>query len=1003
MMALTLWGPERLLNEASPRGESNPVVEAFKDGSYVAVWAISISSSGTDTDGGVVARLFNADGTPKGPEFLVNTTILKTQKAPQVTILSDGRFVVTWEDNSQDSTSGTQIRAQIFNADGSVFDRDGDGVKNDSDFVVNTLATGNQLTPSVSALSNGGFVIAYQSPESFDQNILAQSYDSTGKPLGVEVRVNTTTANPQREPVIAGLSGNRYIALWVDNGPADDSGALYTVRGRIMSADGSSGGTEFLVPSSRGSKQEISVAELSNGKFVVSWTHYPGFDGHGGSDGSSSSVKAQIFNADGTLYRGEFIVNTPIVNFQKGSSVTALQDGGFAVSYVDVSTGQSQVRIAIFDKEGGRSLADIYVGPPPGSTVGTKPNITTLADGRLFVAWDESGVARADDAQSIRGQIVDPRSAAVDLTGTTGNDDFYGTVYSDVLRGGDGTDQLTGDAGNDTLIGGKGADILNGGRTGVATASDGIDYASYANADAGVIASLLTPTLSNTGDAAGDTYTSIEGLIGSDHADELSGDDNANTLSGGGGNDKLYGNDGADLLKGEDGNDQLDGGLGADILQGGKGDDSYTVDNALDKVEEAAGEGYDSVTASVSYALDTLSEIEELHAQTGAANINLTGNGFTNKLYGNNGANELNGGAGADTLDGGLGNDTYVLDNVGDTVIEAAGDGTGYDTVVIATNFAAGAIYRVTDYANIEALTVLDGAGRVDLMGSAAGNKLTGNSADNVLEGLGDDDTIDGGGGVNTAVFTGNKSDYIITKNPLSGTVTVVDKVAGRDGTDTLKNIKFVKFADETVDLLQEVATVSISAHDAAKAEGDTGYVEYTFKVARSNSSGPASVNWAVTGLGVAGAANADDFDAATLSGKVDFLDGQNERYITIRVKADKDIEGHETFGVTLSSPTDAVLGAAVATGTIINDDVLPALSIAATDAARPEGNAGAYTTYNFVVTRSSGTGPSKAVWTVKGVGANAAQDEDFIALTGGSGVRGRRDDADHLGPDPNR
>jgi Ca2+-binding RTX toxin-like protein len=978
MSSLVLWGPERLLNSASPSGEVTPSIEAFPDGSYVAVWALGLANFGPDTDGAVYARLFNADGTPKGPEFLVNSTMLRVQKAPQVTILNNGRFVVTWEDNSQDGTVGTQIRAQIFNADGSVFDRDGDGLKNEQDFVVNTIAAGSQVSPTVTALSNGGFVVGYRSPQGIDEDIMAQAFDADGNKLGNEVTVNLATANPQRDPVIAGLSGNRYVALWVDSGPADDPGAITTVRGRIMSADGTSGGAEFLVPSSRGSKQEISVTELTNGKFIVSWTHFPGFDGHGGSDGSSSSIKAQIFNADGTLYRSEFLVNTPTMNFQKLSSVTALPNGGFAIAYIDTSAGQSHVRVALFDQEGGRSLADILVGPPSGSTVGTKAVITTLGDGRLFVTWDENGTSRADDVSSIRGQIIDPRSTAVTLAGTAGNDDFYGTVYNDMLGGGEGADKLAGDLGNDTLAGGKGADELNGGRAGVAAGADGTDFASYANAETGVVASLLANG-SNTGEAAGDIYISIEGLIGSAHADQLSGDNNANTLSGGGGNDQLFGNDGADLLEGGEGEDALNGGVGADILKGGAGNDTYHVDNASDKVEEGTGEGDDTVIASVTYALNAEAEIEVLRAQAGATTIGLTGNGFGNKIYGNDGANELNGGGGTDTLEGGLGDDVYVLDDAGDIVTENAGELTGYDTIAIANNFAGGT-YRLTDYANIEAFKALDGAGKIDLIGNDIANKLAENTSDNVLEGRGGNDEIDGGGGVNTAVFTGVKAEYTITKNAGNGTYTVADNVQARDGTDLLKNVRFLRFSDGILDLEQAVPALSISATNAAKSEGDAGTTEYVFTVTRDTTSGESTVDWTLSGLGGIGAAILADFDGPT-SGTLTFADGQREKTIILKVKGDKDVEGHEAFTVSLSNAANATIATNTAKGVIINDDAVPMLSISAADAAKIEGDSG-YTEYTFTISRSSGDATSSVRWTVAGTGEKPALPGEFDVLT---------------------
>jgi Ca2+-binding RTX toxin-like protein len=98
------------------------------------------------------------------------------------------------------------------------------------------------------------------------------------------------------------------------------------------------------------------------------------------------------------------------------------------------------------------------------------------------------------------------------------------------------------------LIGGAGADRLPGG--------NGIDTASYAGAKAGVGASLAVASI-NTGDARGDTYSSIENLTGSSYGDRLTGDAKANVIYGGGGDDVLLG--GA-------GNDRLIGGLGFDVL-----------------------------------------------------------------------------------------------------------------------------------------------------------------------------------------------------------------------------------------------------------------------------------------------------------------------------------------------------------------------------------------------------------------------------------------------------
>jgi Ca2+-binding RTX toxin-like protein len=79
------------------------------------------------------------------------------------------------------------------------------------------------------------------------------------------------------------------------------------------------------------------------------------------------------------------------------------------------------------------------------------------------------------------------------------------------------------------------------------TGGAGIDTASYATATAGVTANMTTPA-QNTGDAASDTYNTIENLLGSAFADTLRGDANANTIEGGAGNDTLTGNAGNDVF-----------------------------------------------------------------------------------------------------------------------------------------------------------------------------------------------------------------------------------------------------------------------------------------------------------------------------------------------------------------------------------------------------------------------------------------------------------------------
>ena len=144
-----------------------------------------------------------------------------------------------------------------------------------------------------------------------------------------------------------------------------------------------------------------------------------------------------------------------------------------------------------------------------------------------------------------------------------GNDVLSGGDDQDTLRGAGGNDQLNGGNGNDKLLGGAGADDHDGGA--------GVDVAQYTYATAGLLADLQVSS-NNTGEAAGDTYVSVENLIGSRFADNLRGDIGNNSIAGGNGDDTLYG---------RTGNDELIGGNGNDRLIGGSGNDSFVFGSTL--------------------------------------------------------------------------------------------------------------------------------------------------------------------------------------------------------------------------------------------------------------------------------------------------------------------------------------------------------------------------------------------------------------------------------------
>lgn len=164
-------------------------------------------------------------------------------------------------------------------------------------------------------------------------------------------------------------------------------------------------------------------------------------------------------------------------------------------------------------------------------------------------------------------------------------------------------------------------------------------------------------------------------------------------------------------------------------------------------------------------------------------------------------------------------------------------------------------------------------------------------------------------------------------------------------------------------------ASISIAASSASQFEGSNGTTAFTFTVTRNvNTSGTASVDFAVTGSG-ANAADALDFGGTLPSGTINFAAGESSKTITLNVSGDTTTEPDEGFTVTLSNAVATVLAASTATGTIRDDDGL--LSITATDASKPEGQSGT-TPFVFTVSRPDGSFPASVNFAVTGTGSSA-------------------------------
>ncbi|WP_281024079.1 calcium-binding protein [Microvirga subterranea] len=516
---------------------------------------------------------------------------------------------------------------------------------------------------------------------------------------------------------------------------------------------------------------------------------------------------------------------------------------GFAVTF---SAGPD-IRVITYDSAGVKKDEHVFSGVGAGA----EASIAALPDGRLLITWSAGTVVKA--------QGLDPRTAGVNLDGTTDNDHYMGTGFVDVLRGGSGNDTLSGNNGDDVLEGGAGADKLQG--------DIGFDFATYATAAAAVKADLKLGR-GMEGDANGDTFSGIEALVGSLFNDELGGDDNDNELRGGGtsggtnggndtldgyrgndkligegGDDKLYGREGLDTLYGGTGADRLDGGSEADRLEGGSEDDTLIGGAGADYIDGGAGDrdivDYSGSAEAVDVALirldrttniggdaegDLISNVEDI--QGSAFNDRLAGNGVANRIYGGAGNDTLAGyGGDADYLDGGTGDHDVVdytlsaesvdvnLHRISDNESTGIGGDAQGDFIrnvedILGSAFndrlAGNGVANTIDgqggvdtlYGHAEADTLRGGEGDDWLDGGADGDSLEGGGDNDTLIGGRGNDSLDGGSGENVAVFSGALSNYTVHRRS-DGSYLITDRRADEDGADVLKNVQFVEFGGQ--------------------------------------------------------------------------------------------------------------------------------------------------------------------------------------------------------------
>jgi hypothetical protein len=231
-----------------------------RNGNFVVIWA-----SGTK----VLGQRYNADGTKRGPEFNAATSAAGNKVFPSVAMNPvSGEFVVVWEVRDSEGLPAS-IRGQRF---GFFTGRQG------SELVVYSQPAGEVpsglaiYAPKVARANSGAFVVVWKTARlesSFEEDVLAQRYNSEGVPLGARIVIADNPGIPDGRPHIAMAPNGRFVVSWDDQGTSPQ-------WFRLFRANGTPFGPEKVEPPFDGAPYNGSgrVAFGTNSSFVIGWTNY---------------------------------------------------------------------------------------------------------------------------------------------------------------------------------------------------------------------------------------------------------------------------------------------------------------------------------------------------------------------------------------------------------------------------------------------------------------------------------------------------------------------------------------------------------------------------------------------------------------------------------------------------------------------------------------------------------------------------------------------------------
>ena len=350
-------------------------VTALNDaGAYAVAW---IGKDGTSSYSSIFAQSFNADGTPLSAAAQLDGVASAHDLAPQIATLADGGYIVSWSINS----GGIYVQR---------FDDTGVAVGNTVPLAVSG-SSGN-ASPQVTVLDNGSYVVTWQGYTTGDYHIYVQQFDATGNgTTPVMLDATTGTSNSYENlPQITALANGGYVVTWSGY---NYSGSNYNNSTYVQQFDATGsrvGGIVVLDGSSNanngGSYTYPYVAALADGGYAITWMEYDNTNGY-----YNYKVYVQQFSAGGSKVGATVQLDAPHNSTSNDRDqfprITALGDGGYAVTWMSIGSSNWDIYVQKFNASG-VAVGDMVRLEASGGASDLYPQVTAVgADGEYMVTW----------------------------------------------------------------------------------------------------------------------------------------------------------------------------------------------------------------------------------------------------------------------------------------------------------------------------------------------------------------------------------------------------------------------------------------------------------------------------------------------------------------------------------------------------------------------------------------------------------------------------------------